>query len=66
MQAVSEQVPALQNDNGNGATPPEQDSTLRGCRAGTISVHGGERAGRPRVSDSLTTPIVQVDCWPSF
>ena len=38
---------------------------LPGCkrqesRAGTISVHGGERAGRPRVEDSLTTPIVQT------
>lgn len=29
----------------------------------TLAVHGGEREGRPRVSDSLTTPIVQVrDC----
>ena len=27
---------------------------------GTTSVHGGERDGRPRVSDSLTTPIVQT------
>ena len=27
---------------------------------GTLSVHGGEREGRPRVSDSLTTPIVQT------
>ena len=26
----------------------------------TLSVHGGEREGRPRVSDSLTTPIVQT------
>jgi cystathionine gamma-synthase len=26
----------------------------------TSSVHGGEREGRPRVSDSLTTPIVQT------
>lgn len=26
----------------------------------TQAVHGGERAGRPRVSDSLTTPIVQT------
>ena len=25
-----------------------------------LSVHAGERAGRPRVYDSLTTPIVQV------
>lgn len=31
-----------------------------GSRAETISVHGGEREGRPRVDDSLTTPIVQT------
>jgi len=60
MQATSsEQVPALQNsENGNG-TPPEDD-TLKGCSQSTMSVHGGERAGRPRVSDSLITPLVQV------
>lgn len=34
-----------------GDTPVSQD---------TLSVHGGEREGRPRVSDSLTTPIVQT------
>lgn len=28
--------------------------------AATLAVHGGEREGRPRVSDSLTTPLVQV------
>lgn len=60
--AQVEQVPALQNtQNGNGA-PPELDA-LKGCSSGTISVHGGERAGRPRVSDSLTTPLVQVSSW---
>jgi len=32
-------------------------------RAGTLSVHGGERGGRPRVSDSLTTPIVQTSTY---
>lgn len=26
----------------------------------TLSVHGGEREGRPRTSDSLTTPLVQT------
>jgi cystathionine gamma-synthase len=26
----------------------------------TTAVHGGERQGRPRVSDSLTTPVVQT------
>lgn len=60
--AQVEQVPALQNsENGNG-TPPELDA-LKGCSPGTISVHGGERAGRPRVSDSLTTPLVQTSTY---
>jgi cystathionine gamma-synthase len=60
--AQVEQVPALQNtQNGNGA-PPELDA-LKGCSSGTISVHGGERAGRPRVSDSLTTPLVQTSTY---
>jgi cystathionine gamma-synthase len=29
----------------------------------TRAVHGGERQGRPRVSDSLTTPIVQTSTF---
>ncbi|KAL4423773.1 hypothetical protein ABPG75_001074 [Micractinium tetrahymenae] len=29
----------------------------------TRAVHAGERAGRPRVSDSLTTPIVQTSTY---
>jgi len=32
-------------------------------RPGTTAVHGGEREGRPRVSDSLTTPIVQTSTY---
>lgn len=31
--------------------------------SGTASVHAGERDGRPRVSDSLTTPIVQTSTY---
>lgn len=31
--------------------------------AGTVAVHGGEREGRPRISDSLTTPIVQTSTY---
>jgi len=27
---------------------------------GSLAVHGGERQGRPRVSDALTTPLVQT------
>lgn len=30
---------------------------------GTLAVHGGEREGRPRISDSLTTPIVQTSTY---
>lgn len=30
---------------------------------GTLAVHGGERSGRPRVSDALTTPIVQTSTY---
>ena len=63
-QAISEELLAaaeednfrfngLQTDSTQiyGAAPVSQD---------TLSVHGGEREGRPRVSDSLTTPIVQT------
>jgi len=31
--------------------------------SGTAAVHGGERGGRPRVSDALTTPIVQTSTY---
>ncbi len=58
-QAV-EQVPALNSSDANGNGVPPEDTTMKGCRPATISVHGGERAGRPRVSDSLVTPIVQA------
>jgi len=34
-----------------------------GMAAGTLAVHGGEREGRPRISDSLTTPIVQTSTY---
>ena len=63
LRVAPEQLETLQFDhssNGsNGGAPPE-DPTLCGCSTATLSVHGGERAGRPRVYDSLTTPIVQV------
>lgn len=44
---------ALHIDDGNGQ---DWDS-------GTQAIHAGERAGRPRVSDSLTTPIVQTSTY---
>lgn len=39
----------------NGGSPPAAQDTL--------SVHAGEKAGRPRVADSLTTPIVQTSTY---
>jgi hypothetical protein len=39
----------------NGGAPPAAQDTL--------SVHAGEKEGRPRVADSLTTPIVQTSTY---
>ncbi|KXZ43373.1 hypothetical protein GPECTOR_92g596 [Gonium pectorale] len=41
----------------NGA-PKQQPAKLS-----TTAVHGGERGGRPRVADALTTPIVQTSTY---
>jgi hypothetical protein len=63
LQVAPEQLETLQFDhssNGSSNGAPPEDPTLSGCSTATLSVHGGERAGRPRVYDSLTTPIVQV------
>ena len=65
VQAISQELAAKAEEEDNfrfngvqldstqvyGEIPVSQD---------TLSVHGGEREGRPRVSDSLTTPIVQT------
>lgn len=59
--AVSEDtVPSAENEQvaENGVTI-SQEELQQHYHQGTMAVHGGERAGRPRVSDSLTTPIVQ-------
>ena len=42
---------------------PEAEEAHAQYSAGTLAVHGGEREGRPRVSDSLTTPIVQTSTY---
>ena len=42
---------------------PVQNGKSGNMSPGTIAVHGGEREGRPRVSDSLTTPIVQTSTY---
>jgi cystathionine gamma-synthase len=46
--------------NGASATPEEFYSEFE---RGTLAVHGGERLGRPRVSDCLTTPICQTSTY---
>ncbi|KAK9823211.1 hypothetical protein WJX72_001111 [[Myrmecia] bisecta] len=47
----------------NGAGLYTREWAREDLSAGTLSVHGGERDGRPRVSDSLTTPIVQTSTY---
>ena len=49
--SVAENLIPVQNGKGPKMSP------------GTLAVHGGEREGRPRVSDSLTTPIVQTSTY---
>jgi hypothetical protein len=47
-------------DTGNGAGAHHQP---RPMSLGTVAVHGGERAGRPSVKDSLTTPCVMTSTY---
>ncbi len=65
--AVSlETVEGSHEGSSNGSSPPKELSQLdlqKTYSPGTLAVHGGERAGRPRVSDSLTTPIVQTSTY---
>lgn len=51
---VAEARPAARLTPNGGAPPAAQD---------TLSVHAGEKEGRPRVADSLTTPIVQTSTY---
>eukprot|EP00798_Chlamydomonas_sp_ICE-L_P011403 gene11403-12106_t len=44
------------------AAVPE-DASGSGWRIGTDTIHAGERGGRPKISDSLTTPIVQTSTY---
>jgi len=46
--------------DGETTTSQQHMGLPKTARPGTISVHGGERSGRPKVKDSLTTPIVQT------
>ncbi|GMH35405.1 hypothetical protein BSKO_03273 [Bryopsis sp. KO-2023] len=55
-----------ENGNGRAEEVGQEEKDLgnwENWRSGTVSVHGGERGGRPRVSDSLTTPIVQTSTY---
>lgn len=62
--AISEEL--VQSVNGenihmNGANLDHlPDVHPRRQRTDTTTVHAGERKGRPKISDSLTTPIVQT------
>ena len=62
--AISEElVQAVNADNVhmNGANLDQlPDVNPRQQRIETTAVHAGERGGRPKVADSLTTPIVQT------
>ncbi|KAL4458268.1 hypothetical protein ABPG75_013133 [Micractinium tetrahymenae] len=59
VRAVSE-AEVMSNGTTSGDGASIEPDRLAGTRLSTKTVHGGERAGRPRVSDSLTTPIVQT------
>lgn len=63
--AMHESSPAVKsedgNGNGNGKSPSERFYDQ--FSEATLTVHGGERLGRPRVSDSLTTPICQTSTY---
>ncbi len=64
VQAISEELLAREEEDNFRFNGVQIDSTQiygeRPVSQETLSVHGGEREGRPRVSDSLTTPIVQT------
>jgi len=47
----------------NGSFSFDDTAMANKVDSGTVVVHGGERDGRPRVSDSLTTPIVQTSTF---
>lgn len=59
--AAPEHVLDTNNDkNRNGAGDNGSRALDEEYSAGLLAVHGGELSGRPKVSDSLTTPIVQT------
>lgn len=51
---------SIRCDSGTFEPRPDGLAPVNANNLSTTSVHAGERGGRPRVSDSLTTPIVQT------
>lgn len=63
VRAVSEQV--VQSDQADMPTNGSHSSSVLedGMNPGTMAVHGGERAGRPRVSgEAAVSPISSSEC----
>jgi cystathionine gamma-synthase len=58
---MKDSEPATKDSQGNGASGKERFYSQ--FSDATLSVHGGERLGRPRVSDCLATPICQTSTY---
>lgn len=58
--------PGAGNRNGNGAAPASGKGNgvgLAPLSQSLVSIHAGERAGRPRIEDMLTTPIALTSTY---
>ena len=58
--------PGAGNGNGNGAAPSSGKGSSVGLAPlsqSLVSIHAGERAGRPRIEDMLTTPIALTSTY---
>eukprot|EP00891_Asterochloris_glomerata_P001122 jgi/Astpho2/1122/fgenesh1_pm.00020_%23_9_t len=58
--------PGAGNGNGNGAAPANGKGNgvgLAPLSQSLVSIHAGERAGRPRIEDMLTTPIALTSTY---
>ena len=58
--------PSAGNGNGNGAAPSGSKGNgvgLAPLSQSLVSIHAGERAGRPRIEDMLTTPIALTSTY---
>ena len=58
--------PGAGKRSGNGAAPPggkANGAGLAPLSQSLVSIHAGERAGRPRIEDMLTTPIALTSTY---